>query len=294
MMITERQSLILERIIKDYIELAQPVSSEFLEKKYDFGICPATIRIEMQKLTDKGFLFQPYTSAGRVPTDRGYRFFVNSLLEKDYNPPKDGASRSAGTPRVPTASEVPAVGRRVAGGLESHSLLRSERAPIEDFKVGDWLEKEIEDTIKFIQSLTKNLAQSSGALAISYLEKERIFLKEGWEEILREPEFEEKDFLLNFVEFLENFEKNIEDFNINSGIKIYIGKENPFKKAKEFSIIFSKCHLPNEDYNPPTASSHSDKSEWAPVIISLLGPKRMAYDRNISLINSLTKLLEEF
>jgi len=111
---------------------------------------------------------------------------------------------------------------------------------------------------------------------LSYLEKERIFWKEGWEEILKEPEFKEKNYLIQFAEFLENFEKNIEDLEINSGIKIYIGKENPFKKAKDFSIISSRCRFPKEEG-----------------IISLLGPKRMAYHRNISLIKSLAEALAE-
>ena len=232
MSITERQKEILDSVIGEYIKLAQPISSQLLEKKYDFGICPATIRIEMQKLTDKGFLFQPHTSAGRVPTDKGLRLFVDNLLEKE----------------------------------------------LEDFEIASWFKDEDEDDIKFIQNLTKNLAHISGALALGYLEKENVFWKEGWEEVLKEPEFGEKDFALNFAEFLENFENNIGNFEINSGIKIYIGKENPFKKAKDFTVITSKCHLPAGDE----------------AILSLLGPKRMAYDKNISLINSLTKILEKF
>jgi transcriptional regulator of heat shock response len=230
-MLTERQAKLLNTSIEEYVDSAQPVSSQMLQKKYDFGICPATIRIEMQKLTDKGFLFQPHTSAGRVPTDKGYRFFVDNLLEREF----------------------------------------------EDFRIGDWFEKEIGDNIKFIQSLTKNLAHISGALALSYLQGEKVFWKDGWEEILKEPEFGEKDFVLNFAEFLENFENNIGNFEINSGIKIFIGKENPFKKAKDFTLISCRCHLPKDDG-----------------IISLMGPKRMAYDKNIGLINSLSKLLENF
>ena len=66
-------------IVKEYIDSAEPVSSQLLEKKYDFDISPATIRIEMQKLTDKGFLLQPHTSAGRIPSDKGYRFYVDNL-----------------------------------------------------------------------------------------------------------------------------------------------------------------------------------------------------------------------
>jgi len=229
-MIAERQGEILNRIIQEYIQSAQPISSQLLEKKYDFGICPATIRIEMQRLTDKGYLYQPHTSAGRIPTDRGYRFFVDKLLEKE----------------------------------------------LESFKIEDWFEEEAGDTIKFIQSLTRKLAIASRALILSYLEKERIFWKDGWEEILKEPEFRDKDYIINFTEFLENFEKGIKGFKLNSGIRIYIGRENPFKKARDFSMISFKCFLP----------------ERKEAILSILGPKRMDYDRNINLINSLIKMLE--
>jgi len=81
-MITDRQGEILNGVVMEYIERAMPVSSQLLEKKRKFGISPATVRNEMQKLTDEGYLFQPHTSAGRVPTDKGYRFFVDELLEE--------------------------------------------------------------------------------------------------------------------------------------------------------------------------------------------------------------------
>ena len=73
----------MDTIIREYIQSARPVSSQYLGEKYDFGICPASIRIEMQKLTDDGFLTQPHTSAGRIPTDKGYRLFVDQLAEGD-------------------------------------------------------------------------------------------------------------------------------------------------------------------------------------------------------------------
>ncbi len=84
MELTKRQGKILNKIVEEYIELVEPVSSKLLEKKYDFGVCPATIRIEMQKLTDTGFISQPHTSAGRIPTDKGYRFFVDTLFQKGF------------------------------------------------------------------------------------------------------------------------------------------------------------------------------------------------------------------
>ena len=236
MTITERQGEILNRIVEDYIGLAQPISSEFLEKKHKFSVSPATIRIEMQRLTDGGFIFQPHTSAGRVPTDKGYRFFVDNLL-------------------------------------------KSEISEFEDvFEIEDIFQKAGKDIFKLASRLTKFLAEESSSLTILNLLERDFFWKEGWEEILREPEFEEKDLISHFTKLLESFEENIENLKINSGIKIYIGKENPFSKTKDFSIISSRCHLPEGEEG----------------IISLLGPKRMAYDRNIALINSFKKILEKF
>jgi len=90
MTITARQKAILKAVVKEYVRSAKPVASQQLEDKYDFGIKPASIRIEMQKLTDEGFLNQPHTSAGRTPTDKGYRLFVNELLNSHhYAVPQD-------------------------------------------------------------------------------------------------------------------------------------------------------------------------------------------------------------
>jgi heat-inducible transcriptional repressor len=237
MQLSERQNLILGKIVEDYINSAKPVSSQFLEEEYDFDISPATIRIEMQKLTDGGYLFQPHTSAGRVPTDKAYRLLVDRLFEDELS-----------------------------------------KFDIEESDIRDWFEKEIENTFKFIQSLTKHLALASSALALSYLSKEKFLWKEGWEEILKEPEFNEREQVINFTEFLNNFEENIEKIKADSGIKIYIGKENIFPKAKDFAVISSKFFLPEE----------------GETILALLGPKRMAYSKNISLIKSLTEFLKDF
>lgn len=73
---------ILEAAIQDYVRTGNPVSSAELYKKYDFGVKPAMIRAELNKLAEAGFLEQPHTSGGRVPTDRGYEFVVNKTLKE--------------------------------------------------------------------------------------------------------------------------------------------------------------------------------------------------------------------
>ena len=78
--LTERQKTLLLLIIRDYIESAQPVGSKRLAEHYSIKVSPATIRNEMAALTDMGYLRQPHTSAGRVPTEDGYRFFVSQMM----------------------------------------------------------------------------------------------------------------------------------------------------------------------------------------------------------------------
>ncbi|MTI70486.1 MAG: heat-inducible transcription repressor HrcA [Firmicutes bacterium] len=77
-----RKLKILQAIIHNYITNAEPVGSRTISKKYDLGVSPATIRNEMSDLEELGFLVQPHTSAGRVPSDRAYRLYVDSLVNK--------------------------------------------------------------------------------------------------------------------------------------------------------------------------------------------------------------------
>ena len=76
----ERQKLILALVIRDYVDNVQPVGSKTLVDKYGLNFSPATVRNEMVALTEVGFLHQPHTSAGRVPTEEGYRYFVRQLM----------------------------------------------------------------------------------------------------------------------------------------------------------------------------------------------------------------------
>src|SRR5512139_3573107 len=78
--LTERQRLVLALVIRDYIETAQPVGSLHLVDHYGLDKSPATVRNEMVALTEMGLLRQPHTSAGRVPTEEGYRYFVRQLM----------------------------------------------------------------------------------------------------------------------------------------------------------------------------------------------------------------------
>src|SRR5689334_12518822 len=95
-MLTNRQHKILQAIVEQYAEVASPVGSSLLAKAFE--VSSATIRADMAELERAGYIQQPHTSAGRVPTDKGYRFYVNNLAEsKDETPAGHRAERALAT-----------------------------------------------------------------------------------------------------------------------------------------------------------------------------------------------------
>jgi heat-inducible transcriptional repressor len=84
-MLNERKSKVLSAVVQTFIGNPEPVGSRLVTKRYSFGLSPATIRNIMADLEDAGFLMQPHTSAGRIPTDKGYRFYVDSLQLSSSN-----------------------------------------------------------------------------------------------------------------------------------------------------------------------------------------------------------------
>jgi len=95
---TERQSKLLAAIVEQYAEVASPVGSTLLAKA--FGVSSATIRSEMAELERAGYITHPHTSAGRVPTDKGYRFYVNNLVQEGQETQAELRAERAVTARV--------------------------------------------------------------------------------------------------------------------------------------------------------------------------------------------------
>jgi len=78
--LSERELRVLEAVVQTYIETAEPAGSQTIARRYGLGVSSATIRHTMSELEDKGYLFHPHTSAGRIPTDRAYRVYVNEIM----------------------------------------------------------------------------------------------------------------------------------------------------------------------------------------------------------------------
>jgi heat-inducible transcriptional repressor len=88
----DRKLAVLRAIVQDYVGTEEPVGSKALVERHNLGVSPATVRNDMAALEDEGYIHQPHTSAGRVPTDKGYRLFVDRLTEVK---PLSGAERRA-------------------------------------------------------------------------------------------------------------------------------------------------------------------------------------------------------
>ena len=113
--LTDRERQVLAAVIQTYVETAQPAGSRQLARRYQLGVSPATIRNTMSDLEEKGFLFHPHTSAGRVPTDVAYRVYVDSLVPHISFAPEEREALLATINRGDSAVE--AILRRAAQSL---------------------------------------------------------------------------------------------------------------------------------------------------------------------------------
>ncbi|MFA6252114.1 MAG: hypothetical protein WCX74_01805 [Candidatus Paceibacterota bacterium] len=236
-MITERQAKILKVLMKEYIKTAEPVSSGFLAEKYDFGLCSSAIRIEMQNLIQSDYLEQPHTSAGRVPTDKAYRFFVDQMLLE----------------------------------LEKEKEQKFEKM-LEEVIIRD-----MENRFRMANDLAKTLSELSSSFIIVSYPNDKISWRSGLEKIVDKPEFSQRDFISEFLHLVDDIEEKMEELEIQKDIKIYIGDEIPLSKAGNVSIICTK--ISNKNNKDLDAN------------IALIGPKRMNYGKNISLIRHLNRIL---
>jgi heat-inducible transcriptional repressor len=121
--LSEREQQVLEAVVRLYVDTAEPAGSRTVARQYDLGVSPATVRNTMSDLEEKGYLFHPHTSAGRVPTDLAYRFFVDRLIE-----PKRLTAREQSQLANALEEDVvsSAVGRLVRSATRALSLLSLE------------------------------------------------------------------------------------------------------------------------------------------------------------------------
>lgn len=207
---TERQVKILAAIIEQYAEVAAPVGSVMLAKL--FGVSSATIRAEMAKLEDLGFIAQPHTSAGRVPTDKGYRFYVNQLNElRDSVMPE------------PQQRLIDRSARAIDARVSTHAT-RADRA--------------IRSAVDSLVDLTHNL----GLATIG----DQLYMS-GIGNLFGQPEFARGEHVQQVARLLDNLEPWLREAAPNQPLNVYIGRENPIGKSSNCSLIISRFRSPYSD-----------------------------------------------
>jgi transcriptional regulator of heat shock response len=229
-----RHQKILAAIVKDYSETAQPVGSKEIGKKYRLDLSPATIRNEMALLEKQGFITQPHKSAGRVPTDKGYRFFVSELM------------------------------RRFELSEKERKMLRFELIK---------LKREHEQLSASISSL---LAKVSGQAAFALLPSESSAT--GFSQIISEPEFQDPKTLKETARLFEkigDFQNQLTATKTAYDVQAFIGKGSPLPIPQNLSLVVSSVKM----------------KDGKKAVLGILGPKRMAYAKNLSLLEYLGKLI---
>lgn len=136
MKMDERKQQILLAIIKDYIDTAEPVGSRTISRRYKLGVSAATIRNEMADLEDMGFIEQPHTSAGRIPSNLGYRYYVDCLMQREkLTEAEEGAIRNSYQDKVREVGEVlNRTGRLLANLTKYTALVQTPRIGISTVK----------------------------------------------------------------------------------------------------------------------------------------------------------------
>lgn len=204
---TERQIAILAAIIEQYAEVASPVGSITLAKL--FGVSSATIRSEMARLEEMGLITHPHTSAGRIPTDKGYRFYVNALNE--------------------TQADTPLQLDRSTRAIEARVHTHKDRA-----------DRAIRSAVDSLVDLTQNL----GLATIG----DELYLS-GMGHLFSQPEFMQGNHVKvqAVARLLDNLEPWLREAAPNEPLNVFIGSENPIGKSSGATLIISRFRSPYSD-----------------------------------------------
>jgi heat-inducible transcriptional repressor len=227
----QRQQDLLKIITSQYIKTAQPVGSRLIAEAGGFDLSPATIRNEMADLEKEGYINHPHTSAGRVPTEKGYRFFVDNFLD---------------------GSEL---------GKKERIFLEKAIGSFEIFEP------------KLVKELAKSMAEiSTGAVFVAFSDSD--FYYTGISNLFSQPEFTQHQLVYNLSHVIDHLDKTINKIfdEVDSKVEIYIGAKNPF--SSDCSSVLAKYRTKNSDG-----------------ILGILGPTRMDYQNNVSLVKYSQELI---
>ncbi len=333
--LTSREKRVLQNLICHYIQTADPVGSRVIANKYRMGLSSATIRNTMQDLEEMGLISQPHTSAGRIPTDSGYRIFVNTLLKQE--PLTDSEKKyiksivNQGGKRIDIVLSQTSkilgditslLGISISPRFEEGVLTRMNLVPAAEGKIfvivavksglarsilmeieSDFSPNELrhfEDVLnerlsgltlgQIRRTISERLADTdlSPRLVKLFVDARTNIWSDkdttqihatGTGNLIKQPEFADRETLLSIINILEDKKELIEFIDSKSlveGIIITIGNENPIDEIKNCSVVTSK-------YQVGKISG----------TIGIIGPTRMPYSKLISIVEYTAKSLTD-
>lgn len=284
--LTDRQQCILFAIIEEYAEMAAPVGSVTLAKLFD--VSSATIRSEMARLEELGLIASPHTSAGRIPTDAGYRFYVNNLVEREN---LSSANSSDSDTDFNTSSQedydeeepdsaylndsvslyLDSSYRRISPSRALSSGQQDGNRGLHALEVRINSQAQAEYAIRTAVDMLVELTGNLGLATIG----NQLYLS-GISKLFSQPEFTDYQRIQNVSKLLDNLEPWLREARPGQPLNIFIGRENPIGKNSDVSLIISKFRSP-----------YSDSS-----YIGILGPTRQNYAQVMSLVRHAGQYLE--
>ena len=218
-MLTERQDNLLKVIINEYIKTARPIGSALLVDKYNLDCSSATVRNEMLELDHKGYLRQPHTSAGRIPTEIAYRRFLESKFR----------------PNKLTSVQKRKLDNSLNTGTDRHGF----------------------------KSLAKAMSDLSGEFILTAF-ADNDFFYTGLTNLFSQPEFGNQNIVCNVSTVIDHLDRHLSKLfhKVDNDVKVLVGSENPID---------------------PNLTLMTTKHQNG-LLISILGPMRMEYGLNISIL----------
>lgn len=231
--LSQRQAKILAAIVKLNCEAGDPVASRDLVDKFEFGLSSATIRSEMSALERIGYIRQPHTSSGRVPTDKGFRYFLNQLMD------------------------------RVKLSMREQETLKTEIVKLQAVNV------------EIGRRLAKMLAAHTSQASFTVFPEEVSSV--GLSNILDNQNLPAED-AKEIAEFFDNLDVYADQMLTEYSDKeaqAFVGKELKLSKRSDYSMVVSGLQLPSGKKG----------------VIGVIGPKSMQYQKNMTVLEYITKLL---
>ena len=260
-----RNDVVLDLIVRAYIDSAEPVGTRTLSRHSDLGLSAASIRNVMADLEEQGYLKHPHTSAGRVPTDRGYRYWVDSLMEPEKLEEKEKGLIQDELRKSRTIEALAERLCKIISELTGNAVI----VYIKNLK-----------RVSFLNYLLEELVQTQKLT--DFLEEEPELFIDGASRMFEQPEFQD---LAKIRMLLHAFDEKADFLQLlmrdaveeEDGVHVRIGHENDLGDLEDISLVTKDCYMSRLPIGG----------------IAVVGPTRMKYSKVVSLVDYVADSVSE-